>query len=60
MDAERFSAIVAAAFNQRRKTLRNALSKILTEEEIKKAGVDPALRAEALSVEAFVALAQTA
>ena len=47
-------------FNQRRKTLRNALSKILTEEEIKKAGVDPALRAEALSVEAFVALAQTA
>ncbi len=60
VDAERFSAIVAAAFNQRRKTLRNALSKILTEEEIKKAGVDPALRAEALSVEAFVALAQTA
>ncbi len=59
VDSERFSAIVAAAFNQRRKTLRNALAKILTEEEIKNAGVDPALRAEALDVEAFVALAQT-
>lgn len=59
VDSERFSTIVAAAFNQRRKTLRNALAKILTEEEIKNAGVDPALRAEALDVEAFVALAQT-
>lgn len=58
VDLERFSAIVAAAFNQRRKTLRNALSKLLTEEDIKNAGIDPALRAEALDVEAFVALAR--
>ena len=58
MDLERFAVIVAAAFNQRRKTLRNALAKLLTEEDIKKAGVDPALRAEALDVEAFVRLAR--
>ena len=57
-DLERFAVIVAAAFNQRRKTLRNALAKLLTEEDIKKAGVDPALRAEALDVEAFVRLAR--
>ena len=30
----------------------------ITEEDIKKAGVDPALRAEALDVEAFVRLAR--
>ena len=58
VDLERFAVIVAAAFNQRRKTLRNALAKLLTEEDIKKAGVDPALRAEALDVEAFVRLAR--
>ena len=58
VDLERFSVIVAAAFNQRRKTLRNALAKLLTEEDIKKVGVDPALRAEALDVEAFVRLAR--
>lgn len=58
VDLERFAVIVAVAFNQRRKTLRNALAKLLTEEDIKKAGVDPALRAEALDVEAFVRLAR--
>lgn len=58
VDLERFAVIVASAFNQRRKTLRNALAKLLTEEDIKKAGVDPALRAEALDVEAFVRLAR--
>lgn len=58
VDLEHFAVIVAAAFNQRRKTLRNALAKLLTEKDIKKAGVDPALRAEALDVEAFVRLAR--
>ena len=58
VDLERFAVIVAAAFNQRRKTLRNALAKLLTEEDIKKAGGDPARLAEALDVEAFVRLAR--
>lgn len=57
VDLERFAVIVAAAFNQRRKTLRNALSKLLTEEQIRQAGIEPTLRAEALSVESFVKLA---
>ena len=57
VDWERFSEIVAAAFNQRRKTLRNALSKLMTEEAIRQTGIDPALRAEALCVEDFVKLA---
>lgn len=57
VDIDRFSTIVAAAFNQRRKTLRNALSKLLTEEQIRQAGIEPTLRAEALPVESFVKLA---
>lgn len=57
VDAERFSSVVAEAFNQRRKTLRNALSKLLTQEDIESVGIDPSVRAESLSVEAFVRLA---
>lgn len=60
VDWEKFSSIVAAAFNQRRKTLRNALSKLLTEEAIKDAGIDPGVRAEALPVLAFVELSHRA
>lgn len=52
-----FSDVVAAAFNQRRKTLRNAISSFLTEEDIRNCEVDPGTRAEALGVEAFVRLA---
>ena len=57
VDAERFSSVVAAAFNQRRKTLRNALSKLLTQEDIESVGIDPSVRAESLPVEVFVRLA---
>ena len=57
VDWDRFSVIVAAAFNQRRKTLRNALSKLLTEKEICSAGVDPSDRAENIGLDAFVRLA---
>ena len=57
VDLEVFGEIVAAAFQQRRKTLRNAVSAFLTEDEIRAAGIDPTLRAEALDVNAFVARA---
>lgn len=60
VDLEVFGEIVAAAFQQRRKTLRNAVSAFLTEDEIRAAGIDPTLRAEALDVNAFVALANAA
>ncbi len=48
--------VVTAAFGQRRKTLRNALRALAPEALIRAAGVDPALRAEQLSVEDFVRL----
>ena len=51
--------VVAAAFSQRRKTLRNSLSKHLTADQISAAGVDPGQRAEQLSLSQFAALARS-
>jgi len=53
-----FGEVVTAAFSQRRKTLRNALGRLLSEEQIKAAGVDPGARAETLDVAAFVRIAE--
>jgi len=55
-----FQRLVTAAFSQRRKTLRNGLRNLLSEAEIRIAGVDPGGRAEQLSVTAFAALANAA
>jgi len=55
-----FAAVVRQAFAQRRKTLRNALRGLLDADEIRLAGIDPALRAETLDLEAFAALANRA
>ena len=52
-------AVVAAAFSQRRKTLRNALSAFFTREQISACGLDPGARPETLTPEAFNTLAQT-
>jgi 16S rRNA (adenine1518-N6/adenine1519-N6)-dimethyltransferase len=52
-----YSAVVAAAFGQRRKTLRNALSNLLSEAQIAAAGVNPGARAETLAPAQFGALA---
>lgn len=54
---ELYAQVVAAAFGMRRKTLRNALGKLLEADEIRAAGIDPGARAEALGVHEFVALA---
>jgi len=55
-----FGAVVTAAFGQRRKTLRNALSRYLTAQQIGALGIDPGLRAETLTPMQFGALAQAA
>lgn len=56
-DHDRFAAVVRAAFGQRRKTLRNALSGTVEADAIVAAGLDPGARAEQLSVADFVRLA---
>jgi 16S rRNA (adenine1518-N6/adenine1519-N6)-dimethyltransferase len=55
-DTKRFAGVVAAAFGQRRKTLRNTLQGWLQPEDFIALGIDPGLRAEALPVERFVAI----
>jgi 16S rRNA (adenine1518-N6/adenine1519-N6)-dimethyltransferase len=52
-----YAAVVAAAFSQRRKTLRNALKSLLTDIEISRAGVDPSVRAETVPPTRYAALA---
>ena len=55
-----FAGLVASAFSQRRKTLRNALKTLLSAAEIEAAGVDPGARAEVVPPEGFAALARAA
>jgi 16S rRNA (adenine1518-N6/adenine1519-N6)-dimethyltransferase len=62
-DESRLFRLIAAAFGQRRKTLKNALSASLPEirpevavRALVHAGIDPTRRAETLSPEEFVAL----
>ena len=55
-DDARFAAVVAAAFSQRRKTLRNAARALVTDEAFARAGIDPGRRGETLSVKEFIAL----
>jgi 16S rRNA (adenine1518-N6/adenine1519-N6)-dimethyltransferase len=45
------------AFNQRRKTLRNSLSNLLTAEELTSIGIDITMRAERLSLQQFIDIA---
>ena len=52
--------IVAAAFSQRRKTLRNALKGHFEASELERLGVDAGLRAQDLAVADFVLLANAA
>lgn len=56
-DDTRFAAMVTAGFGQRRKTLGNTLKPFLSAADISGCGIDPQRRAETLSVEEFVRLA---
>jgi len=52
-----YAKVVAAAFSQRRKTLRNSLFSLLSAEAIAAAGIDPGARPETLQPAQFAALA---
>jgi 16S rRNA (adenine1518-N6/adenine1519-N6)-dimethyltransferase len=53
-DEKLFSEIVSAAFGQRRKTIRNSLKPFMSSEELEKAGIDPAIRPEKVSLNQFI------
>ncbi|MEA1989699.1 MAG: 16S rRNA (adenine(1518)-N(6)/adenine(1519)-N(6))-dimethyltransferase RsmA [Pseudomonadota bacterium] len=52
-----FAELVKQAFSQKRKTLRNTLKGYLDVEQIESCGINPTARAETISVEKFVELA---
>ena len=53
------SRLVATAFSQRRKTIRNALRQVADEKVLESVGIDPGLRPEAISIAEYVRLANT-
>jgi 16S rRNA (adenine1518-N6/adenine1519-N6)-dimethyltransferase len=57
-DEALFADIVAAAFAQRRKTLRNTLKGRFGAADFERLGIDPGLRAQDLPVSSFVRLAE--
>ena len=58
-DEALFASVVAAAFAQRRKTMRNALATLCAPETLVAAGIDPGARGETLAVADFVRLANS-
>jgi 16S rRNA (adenine1518-N6/adenine1519-N6)-dimethyltransferase len=56
-DEIRFAALVSAAFAQRRKMLRNNLKGILAEAGFEQLGIAPTARAEELSVDDYIRIA---
>lgn len=55
-----YAAVVAQAFSQRRKTLRNSLRKLVAAEDIAASGIDPGARPETLTPQQFAQLAALA
>lgn len=51
-----FALLVKAAFQQRRKTLRNNVKNLLTDAQIEACDIDPQARAETLSIDNFACL----
>ena len=58
-DAATLEAVVAKAFSQRRKVIRNCVAGMFTEQQLVDAGIDPGVRPEAVALEQYVALANT-
>ena len=56
---ENLAKVVTAAFSMRRKTLRNSLRAVFSEDQILATGIDPGQRAEQLSLSQFAALARS-
>jgi 16S rRNA (adenine1518-N6/adenine1519-N6)-dimethyltransferase len=55
-DPKNLSRLVMLAFGKRRKTLRNALKGLATEQQLLACGIDPGARPEQIAIDAWVAL----
>lgn len=52
------ATVVATAFSQRRKTLRNSLRELMDEQAIESCGLEPTIRPERITLEKFAALSR--
>lgn len=59
-DPQRFAAVVARAFQQRRKTMRHTFKALVDEDQLRACGIEPTQRPEELPPEAFARLANVA
>ena len=57
VDGAVLEKVVAKAFSQRRKVIRNCVAGMFTEAQLVEAGIDPGVRPEAVGLEQYVALA---
>ena len=55
-DEKTFAQLITRAFSQRRKTLRNVLKDVCTNEQLTAADIDPAKRAQEISLAQFAEL----
>lgn len=55
-DVKMLERVLSEAFNQRRKTLRNCLSRVITADNLAALDIDPTLRPERLSLVEFVTI----
>ncbi|UVW28459.1 16S rRNA (adenine(1518)-N(6)/adenine(1519)-N(6))-dimethyltransferase RsmA [Massilia sp. H6] len=56
-DGAKLEKVVAKAFSQRRKVIRNCVAGMFTEAQLVEAGIEPSVRPEAVGLEQYVALA---
>ena len=56
-DGAKLEKVVAKAFSQRRKVIRNCVAGMFTEAQLVEAGIEPGVRPEAVGLEQYVALA---
>jgi 16S rRNA (adenine1518-N6/adenine1519-N6)-dimethyltransferase len=56
-DAATLEAVVAKAFSQRRKVIRNCVAGMFTEQQLVEVGIDPGTRPETVELAQYVALA---
>lgn len=56
-DVKMLEKVCTAAFNQRRKTIRNSLGKLIDEQALADLGIDPTQRAERLTLRQFATIA---
>lgn len=56
IDSKQLEVVVRTAFNQRRKTLRNALKELITNDELEALGINPSDRPERITLAQYAAI----